>query len=54
MATVAEFELEQKASEFIAFVQDFFLDTNKKFYKSNTMFLYIDANNRITLEYEGK
>ena len=54
MATVSDTELEQKTAEYLHFVKDHFVATDRHSYRSKTMFLHMDKNNRITLEYEGK
>lgn len=54
MATVSDLELEQKTAEYLHFVEDHFIATERRYYKSKNMFLYKDKNNRVILEYEGK
>lgn len=54
MATVSELEMEQKTAEYTHYVKDHMIATNKRYYKSASMYLHMDRNNRITLEFEGK
>jgi len=53
MITVPDTELEQKTSEYIHFVRDYFFATGKDCYKSNVM--RIDNENKtLILQYKGK
>ena len=53
MGTVADFELEQKTSEYAHFVREYFVANNKTKHLSKTMDLRL-SDNAIILEYEGK
>jgi hypothetical protein len=53
MATVAETELEQKTSEYIEFVREYFRVSGKNAYTSKGMVVAKD-NDGIILEYWGK
>lgn len=53
MATVAETELEQKTSEYINFVREYFQSVGKNLYSSRQMIVAKD-NEGIILEYKGK
>lgn len=54
MITVSDLELEQKTAEYLHYVRDHFIAAERHTYNSKTMFLHMDKNNRVTLEYEGK
>lgn len=51
MVTVSDLELEQKTAEYVHYVKEHFVAINRKFYKSETMFLTVDKNERVILEY---
>lgn len=53
MATVAETELEQKTSEYIGFVREYFQVAQKSTYKGANMMVAKD-NDGVILEYWGK
>jgi len=53
MASVLDVELEQKTSEYAAFVCEYFVATKKQFYNSKVMRVVLDGT-CLVLEYEGK
>ena len=53
MASVSDVELEQKTSEYAAFVREYFVATEKQVYSSKTMRVVLDGA-CLVLEYEGK